>query len=65
MPRVQLNLGVPFKLNERCFMPKQKSYDEMTEAERQQHELEDLDDAFYKTQAEMDGEEDDSNDKNY
>jgi len=40
-----------------------KMYDEMTEEERDQCELDNLDDAYYKTQAEMDEGYDDSNDK--
>jgi hypothetical protein len=44
-------------------MPREKSYDDMTENERDQYERDNLEDEYYKTQAEMDGEEDDSNDK--
>ena len=44
-------------------MPREKSYEDMTEDERDQHERDNLEDEYYKTQAEMDGEEDDSNDK--
>lgn len=42
-----------------------KSYDEMTEEEQDQCELDNLDDAYYKTQEEMDSGYDDSNDKAY
>lgn len=46
-------------------MPREKSYDDMTENERDQYERDNLEDEYYKTQAEMDGEEDDSNDKDW
>jgi len=35
-------------------MPRQKDQDEMTEAEQDQHELDNLEDEYYKTQNEMD-----------
>lgn len=44
-------------------MPRSKDYEDMTEDERQLHDLDNLEDEYYKTQDEMDGEEDDSNDK--
>jgi hypothetical protein len=40
-----------------------ESQSEMTEEEQDQYELEELEDEYYKTQDEMDGEIDDANDK--
>lgn len=44
-------------------LPREKSYEDMSESERDQHELDNLEDEYYKTQEEMDGEDDNSNDK--
>lgn len=35
-------------------MPRQKDYEEMTEEERDQHERDNLEDEYFKTQNEMD-----------
>jgi hypothetical protein len=35
-------------------MSNEKDYDDMTDAEKQQYELDELDDEYYKTQNEMD-----------
>ena len=35
-------------------MPREKSYEDMTDEERDQHDLENLEDEYYKTQNEMD-----------